>query len=259
MSFHALQHRLREIGPAAIAVSGGIDSLTLACVAADLIPGMVIFHAVSPAVPRSATERVRTFAQNRGWTLQVIDAGEFSDTRYRANPVNRCFFCKTNLYGAIAEHTHLPLLSGTNLDDLDDFRPGLVAAQDHNVQHPYVDACVGKPGIRQIARGLELGKLAELPAAPCLSSRVLTGLQIEPDELQTIDRVESRLRERLPGVDLRCRRLFEGYRLEIAEETLGQMQPGEIEALQALAARMIGQETKLLGISSYQRGSAFVR
>ena len=108
MSLHALQHRLRQIGPAAIAVSGGIDSLTLACVAADLIPDSVIFHAVSPAVPEAATARVRTFAQDRGWHLNVIDAGEFSDMHYRANPVNRCFYCKTNLYGSIAAKTKSP-------------------------------------------------------------------------------------------------------------------------------------------------------
>lgn len=259
MSLSALQRRLRGIGPAAIAVSGGIDSLTLACVAAGLVPDTVIFHAVSPAVPESATERVRTFAQDCGWTLQVIDAGEFSDTEYRANPVNRCFFCKSNLYGTIAEHTRLPILSGTNLDDLDDFRPGLVAARDHDVQHPYVDAGIDKAGIRRIARGLGLGELAELPAAPCLSSRVLTGLRIEPDELQTIDRVETSVRERLPGVDLRCRRLAEGYRLEIASEALDRMRLAETDALFALATKALGQDSKFLGISSYRRGSAFVR
>ena len=183
MSLHALQHRLRQIGPAAIAVSGGIDSLTLACVAADLIPDSVIFHAVSPAGPEAATARVRTFAQDRGWHLNVIDAGEFSDMHYRANPVNRCFYCKTNLYGSIAAKTKSPILSGTNLDDLDDVRPGLIAAKDHNVQHPYVDAGIDKPGLRRIARDLGLGDIADLPAAPCLSSRVLTGLRIEPGPL----------------------------------------------------------------------------
>lgn len=259
MRLQALQEQLDEIGPAAIAVSGGIDSLTLACVAADLIADTVIFHAMSPAVPEAATERVRMFAQDRNWHLQVIDAGEFSDTQYRANPVNRCFFCKTNLYGSIAGHTDLPILSGTNLDDLDDFRPGLVAAKDHEVRHPFVDAGIDKPGIRQIARHIGLGDLAELPAAPCLSSRVLTGLRIDADELQTIDRVETRVRQMLPGSDVRCRRLAEGYQLQIAAEALDRMQPFETEAIRAAAVTMLGTGETFLGLASYRRGSAFVR
>ncbi|MDD9739203.1 MULTISPECIES: hypothetical protein [Marinovum] len=259
MSLHALQHRLRQIGPAAIAVSGGIDSLTLACVAADLIPDSVIFHAVSPAVPEAATARVRTFAQDRGWHLNVIDAGEFSDMHYRANPVNRCFYCKTNLYGSIAAKTKSPILSGTNLDDLDDVRPGLIAAKDHNVQHPYVDAGIDKPGLRRIARDLGLGDIADLPAAPCLSSRVLTGLRIEPGELQAIDRVESRLRPMLPGADVRCRRLAGGYKLQVSADVLDRMQPSETEAILAAATAALGHEGTLLGLSSYRRGSAFVQ
>lgn len=88
---------------------------------------------------------------------------------------------------------------------------------------------------------------------------MLTGLRIEPDELQAVDRVETRLRALLPGVDLRCRRLAEGYNLEIATEALAGMTPQETEAVRAVAVTALGHEARLLGISSYRRGSAFVR
>ena len=87
----------------AVAVSGGIDSLTLATASHRILPGRVtMHHATSPAVPAEATERTRALAQVEGWQLDVFDAGEFADPAYRANPVNRCFFCKTNLYGAVS-------------------------------------------------------------------------------------------------------------------------------------------------------------
>ncbi len=100
---------LDKLAPAAIAVSGGVDSMTLAVFAhrhlgSDRIQMM---HAISPAVPPEATARVRRYAEAEGWRLAVLDAGEFADRDYIANPVNRCYFCKTNLYDAIAE-AHRP-------------------------------------------------------------------------------------------------------------------------------------------------------
>ena len=126
-----LRSILAKLDTAAVAVSGGVDSLTLATVAHEVMgPRVVMHHATSPAVPGEATGRVRRLALTQGWTLDIFDAGEFTDARYRANPVNRCFFCKTNLYGAIAGRTGAVILSGTNLDDLGDYRPGPGGRQD---------------------------------------------------------------------------------------------------------------------------------
>ena len=119
----------------AIAVSGGIDSLTLAAAAVPVLRDrLTLHHATSPAVPGEATERTRALAAERDVRLEVFDAGEFEDARYRANPANRCFFCKTNLYGAIVARLRgsgALVLSGTNTDDLADYRPGLQAAEAH--------------------------------------------------------------------------------------------------------------------------------
>ncbi|ENN88303.1 MULTISPECIES: hypothetical protein [Rhizobium] len=114
---------------AAVAVSGGVDSMTLAFVAHRRMGADVImFHAASAAVPLSATERVKDYAARHGWDLRIIDAGEFADERYLANPSNRCFFCKSNLYGTLSSLSAAQLFSGTNTDDLGDWRPGLKAA-----------------------------------------------------------------------------------------------------------------------------------
>src|SRR5690348_13518268 len=107
---------LDRLGPVAIAVSGGVDSMTLAWFAHRRAPGQVTqVHALSPAVPEAATARVRAYAEREDWRLQLIDAGEFSDPAYRANPANRCFHCKRNLYGTALAQVAGQLVSGTNL------------------------------------------------------------------------------------------------------------------------------------------------
>jgi pyridinium-3,5-biscarboxylic acid mononucleotide sulfurtransferase len=93
-------------GRLAVAVSGGVDSATLATFAhLAVAQRLEVFHAVSPAVPEEATERVHRLASDQGWRLRIVDAREFADESYLANPVDRCFFCKTNLYGCIARHS----------------------------------------------------------------------------------------------------------------------------------------------------------
>jgi uncharacterized protein len=138
--------------PAAIALSGGVDSMTLAFVAHRAMgKDVTMFHAASAAVPASATARVKDHAQRHGWNLRIVDAGEFADDRYLANPSNRCFFCKSNLYGTLAALTDAQLFSGTNLDDLGDWRPGLKAAEAQGVRHPFVEAEMTKADVRAMA------------------------------------------------------------------------------------------------------------
>ncbi|HXZ02896.1 MAG TPA: hypothetical protein VEI03_23105 [Stellaceae bacterium] len=257
----ALRRVFESCARVAVAVSGGVDSMTLAHVAhAHFGARARFFHAVSPAVPRAATERVKAHAERGGWRLTCLEAGEFADPRYRSNPVNRCYFCKSNLYDGIAALSDAVVFSGANLDDLADYRPGLEAASERGVRHPFIEAGLGKAAIRALARHLGLDELSELPAAPCLSSRVETRLAIDPGELALIDAVEESLRAALGPVDLRCRLTAAGARLELAGAALDRFLSADFAELRRRAEAMIrGAGKPYLGAAPYRRGSAFLR
>ncbi len=248
---------LRDMAPVTIAVSGGVDSLTLAAFAArEIGQDATMLHAASPAVPAAATARLKALAAVEGWALRIVDAGEFSDEAYLSNPSNRCFFCKTNLYGTMARLARGRLVSGTNLDDLDDWRPGLEAARDHAVRHPFVEAEFAKCDVRALARALGLDDVAELPASPCLSSRMETGLRIEPELLALVDRLESEVRSRFAVRTVRFRIRREGAELEIDPGFLSAATGEVVAALEAEARRISGRP---VAVVPYARGSAFLR
>lgn len=252
---------LRDCGAAMIAVSGGVDSMTLASFAHRELgrAGVGMAHAVSPAVPPAATERVRSRAGEEGWRLEVVDAGEFGDERYRANPVNRCFFCKSNLYRTLGAMSDGVVLSGTNCDDLEDFRPGLEAAAGNSVRHPYVEAGFDKSDVRALAGWLGLPEIAALPASPCLASRVETGIRIEPRDLALIDKMEEWLRRTLDAKTVRCRIRRHGMVIELDPDTVGALAP---ETRTRLIAEVRAELPEIAGtaidIATYRRGSAFV-
>ena len=262
-----LHAELSSLDQAAIAVSGGIDSLTLATAAHRLLGARVsMHHATSPAVPGEATARTRALAAREGWSLDVFDAGEFEDPDYRANPVNRCFFCKTNLYGAVAGRTRRTILSGTNLDDLGEYRPGLDAARRHAVRHPFVQAQIDKRTVRALALQLGMGQLglgdlSELPSAPCLSSRIETGIRIEPRVLSMVHEVEKHVILTLAPRTVRCRVRAGGMVIELDQAALDALDAGRTAQLGTeLAAfgRAAGLDGPV-GFAPYRNGSAFVR
>ena len=259
-----LEAILRQLDQAAVAVSGGVDSLTLARVAHDVLGvNVTLYHAVSPAVPAEATQRVRVLARRHGWRLEVIDAGEFDSEDYMRNPVNRCFFCKTSLYSAIsaiAKQTHAQILSGANTDDLGEYRPGLEAAKQHDVRHPFVEAVLSKADVRALARQLGMDDIAELPAAPCLSSRVETGIAIDADTLNAIHVTEKLVGAELKPKTVRCRVRESGVVIELDEATLSALNSDTRRDLMCQIRNIFGHDNTPASISfaRYRTGSAFL-
>jgi uncharacterized protein len=263
----ALNTVLDTLGSVAVAVSGGVDSLTLAQAAHRRLGAAAeMIHAVSPAVPAEATARTRALAEREGWALRVIDAGEFTDDQYLANPVNRCFFCKSSLYRSLAAMSDRLVVSGANTDDLGDYRPGMEAAADHGVRHPFIEAGIAKGGVRAVARSLGLGDIAELPASPCLSSRIETGIPVTAEALDFVHEVENRIggwladRGGFPGA-VRCRIRRDGPAVELDAASLSMVMAPEAEALRGemgalAAARGYAAD---LPFEPYRMGSAFLK
>lgn len=241
-----------------LAVSGGVDSVTLAHAAHQVRSGEThVCHAISPAVPPEATARVRRHAAAAGWRLKVLEAGEMSDPDYLRNPVNRCYFCKSNLYDRMASELTGSIASGANLDDLGDYRPGLAAAAERQVVHPFVEAGMDKAAVRALARALGLTDVAELPAQPCLASRIETGLRVTPEDLAFVAEVERMLAPMIGPADLRCRVTARGIRIEVDMDharSTGRLDEARCAAERACAA----SGRTLLPFAPYRRGAAFL-
>ncbi len=257
-----LQSWLESINTFVIAVSGGIDSMLLSVVAGRLDNiNVSMVHAVSPAVPEHATNRVQRYAQNENWQLTICDTGEFRNEQYMNNPVDRCYYCKFNLYQYIDRKVNVQILSGTNQDDLGDFRPGLKAADQHAVRHPYVEVGIDKATIRNIARFLNLHELSELPASPCLSSRVETGIRIDGDWLKAIDVIEQTIRHSQHVDTVRCRVRRKGIVVELAADMLSSLDDGQRREIELMVQAALPKKSGYHSISfkEYRMGSAFVQ
>ena len=203
MALDAKLDRLRgllgELDSALVAFSGGVDSTFLLRVAHEVLADRcVALTTTSATTPADDLAEARAIAGFLGATHVVIDTDELAIPGYAENPVNRCWFCKDNLFViCAAEATRRGLatvLDGANLDDLGDHRPGLSAAAEHGVRHPLVEAELTKAEIREASRALGL-RTWDRPASPCLSSRFPYGTRITAERLGQVAAAERWLRE----------------------------------------------------------------
>ncbi|MCM8775414.1 MAG: ATPase [Candidatus Omnitrophica bacterium] len=274
---------LNGMGPRLVACSGGLDSLLLSVLSARIAPEKtLIAHALSPAVPWEATERVQHFAVLEHWNLQCVAAGEFEDPQYLKNPRNRCYFCKWNLYRRLNQFRYFrsvnggrgkfeipqngtqgggescQILSGANLDDLGEYRPGLDAAKEYNVRHPFIEAEICKDEIRAICRIMGL-PFAELPASPCLSSRIYTGTEVTPERLRMVEALENELRKRAGIQVVRCRVRGHEVLIEVTQKDRWKLDRIFMEAFRKeMLANYPGLSDISLDPLCYQPGRAFV-
>ncbi len=219
----AIKASLGAMDSALVAYSGGVDSSLVAFLAAEVLGTKALaVTSGSASLKRSDLALAKRLADEWGMRHRVIVTDELSKPDYRANPVNRCFHCKTSLYTALAdiarEEGFAEILNGTNTDDLGDHRPGLIAAQDFAVRSPLVETGVDKAGVRALAAHLGLDNAAK-PQSACLSSRFPYGASINAERLAQVEQAEERL-ARLGFVEFRVRHHEDVARLEIGAKEL---------------------------------------
>ncbi len=218
-----LHSGLDALGSVAVAFSGGIDSTLVLRVARDRLGDRAVgVIGVSASLPPGELEEARALAKAMGATLVEIATGEIADPDYAANPVNRCYFCKSELYRHVLPWARAQgfnhVADGMNTDDLGDFRPGTKAADEAGVRHPLLDAGFGKAAIRGLARQLGLENW-DKPALACLSSRVPHGTAIAPAMLDQIGHAELLIR-RLGFASVRVRWHGDVARIEVPAHDL---------------------------------------
>jgi uncharacterized protein len=234
----ALREHLAGLGSALLGYSGGVDSALLAVAAREAL-GRDRFLAVigrSASYPEAQWRNAVDLAARFDVPLLEVDTAELQDPRYLANPTNRCFFCKSELWrvlGAVAaERGFEVVMDGTNADDLSggEHRPGHGAGVRAGVRSPLAELGWSKAMVREAARELGLPTW-DAPASPCLSSRVAYGLAITPQRLGQVEQGEAFLRALGLAGDLRVRHLGDLARVEVSPAELGQARAawGEIE------------------------------
>ncbi len=249
---------LSELDSLLIAYSGGVDSAFLACVAREVMPGRVIcVTADSPSYPRRHREMAESIARAFQLPHEFVSTAELERPEYRANPANRCYHCKTELYEHLsrvaAERGIATIADGSNADDRGDYRPGRQAAREFHVRSPLDEADLTKAEIRELARRMGMATWDE-PASACLSSRIPYQSEVTVAKLSMIERAEDAVRRHGFRV-CRVRHHDTLARLEIGRDELARALEPEVSAALVAELKAIGYQHVCLDLQGYRTGS----
>ena len=256
----ALAEWLRAHGPVAIGYSGGVDSALLAVAARETLGrnGVLAMIGRSPSYPEQQWIAARQVADEFDVPVLELGTAELEDPRYAANPSDRCYFCKTELWGRLVPVARArgfrTVVDGTNADDRGDWRPGARAAGEHDVASPLAELGFTKSDIRLSSRARGIPTW-EQPSSPCLASRLPYGTAVTLERLRQVERAEAALRALGVEGDLRVRYHDELARVEIGAEELPKwLAPDRSTALSA-AVLGAGFERVAIDLSGFRSGS----
>lgn len=256
--YDLLQTILRDMESVLVAYSGGVDSALLLKVAHDVLGERAIGAlASSPAYASEETNEALDVAARMGIPVLTLQTHEMEDERYVANDLNRCYFCKTELFTQLTplaqEHNLRSIAYGLNMDDLGDFRPGQRAAREFQVRAPLKEAGLGKSEIRALAKFLDV-PVWNKPAMACFSSRIPYGTKVDVASLHMIYQAEKLLRE-LGFHQLRVRHHGQIARIEVERAELPRLIEEEMSRTVTAGLRTIGYLYVTVDLQGFRSGS----
>jgi uncharacterized protein len=254
---HALERTLSSFGSVVVAYSGGVDSAYLACIAQRTLGERAwAVTAESPSYPEHHRQLAALVAREFGLQHEIIRTSELDRPEYRANPANRCYYCKHELYtnlARLAADRHAVVVDGNNADDRGDYRPGRQAAREFGVRSPLDEVDLAKREIRELSRRAGL-QIWDEPASACLSSRIPYHTEVTDEKLRMIERAEHAIR-RLGFRVCRVRHHGDLARVEIGRDELAAaLEPGMRAAI-VRELKAAGYREVTFDLQGYRTGS----
>ena len=256
--FQNLKKILSEMDSVLVAYSGGVDSTLVLRVAKDVLGDKVFaITATSSVYPAEEIEQAKALAQNLGVRHKIIETQELSNPKFVNNPQNRCYWCKRELFAeliSIARKNDLSyVLDGTNLDDMDDFRPGMKAAHEFGVRSPLREAMLTKEDIRSVSKRLGL-PIWSKPSLPCLASRFPYGMKITEENLVKVGQAETFLKM-LDLTQVRVRHHNTIARIEVPKEDIPKLFEETARSRLLSYLKKLGYSYVAVDIEGYRTGS----